>query len=397
MKRSSSSYLMGVLVVSLGSMLVATGCARSQASASLPATGLPVVGVAPATVGNVAQNIVLTAEFRPYQDVDLHAKVAGYVRMIRVDIGDRVKKGELLATLEVPELQDEIQQADAAVRQYQAELKRSQAAHQVAHLAYARLQGVEKSTPGLVAQQEIDDASAKDLVTAAQVSAAQQHLEVAQADRSKLQTMYAYSNIVAPFTGVVTKRFADTGALIQAGTASETQSMPLVTLAQNDVLRLIVPVPESAVPHIRLNTPVAIHVPSLHKTINGKVARFADNLNLDTRTMNTEIDVPNPDLQLVPGMYAEATITLNQRKKVLTIPIEGVDHHNNDAQVFVVRPSGLIEQQTIRTGIETPSTVEVLSGLKAGDQIVISGRGQLRPGEKVQAKQIQLPVAPQGS
>ncbi|HVO80762.1 MAG TPA: efflux RND transporter periplasmic adaptor subunit [Terriglobales bacterium] len=385
------------LVLSLAATLAVSGCARSQAAANPPEAAAPVVGVSPVAYGDLSREIVLTAEFRPYQEVAVHAKVAGYVRMIRVDVGDRVTKGELLARLEIPELRDEIQQADATVRQDQAELQRAQAAHEAAHLAYARLQGVVKVKPTLVAQQEIDDAAAKDRVTEAQISAAQQQLQVAQANRDRLQTMYAYSEIVAPFTGVVTKRFADTGALIQAGTASETQSMPLVTLSQNDLLRLIVPVPESDVPQIHLGTPVTINVPSLNKTIKGKVARFADTLDLDTRTMDTEIDVPNPSLEVVPGMYAQATIALEQRKNVLTVPVEAVEHHGKQAQVYVVDPDGAIREQTVQTGLESPSKVEIVSGVKANDLVVVSGRGQLRPGEKVQPKQIQLPAAQQES
>jgi len=395
MKRSHCVSIC-VVVLCLSATFFASGCGRSQAATSVSSED-PVVGVSPVLYGDLSRKIVLTAEFRPYQQVDLHAKVAGYVRMIRVDIGDRVKKGELLATLEIPELQDEIQQADATVRQDQAELKRARAAHAVAHLACTRLQGVDKAKPGLVAQQEIDDATGKDLVTEAQVSAAQQQLEVAQANLSKLQTMYAYSNIVAPFTGVVTQRFADTGSLIQAGTASDTQTMPLVTLSQNDLLRLIVPVPESAVPDIHLGTPVIVHVAALNATIQGKVVRFADTLDLNTRTMNTEIDVPNPNLKLVPGMYAEATITLAQHNNVLTVPVEAVDHHGNTAQVYRVGQDGVIQEQTIQTGLETPGQVEVDSGLKVNDLVVISGRGQLRPGEKVKVKRIQMPAMQQES
>ena len=394
MKHSHISV--GAVLLCLATAFLASGCGHSQAATN-PVDVIPVVGVSPVLYSNLSRKIVLTAEFRPYQQVDLHAKVAGYVREIRVDVGDHVKKGELLATLEIPELQDEIHQASAAIRQDQAELKRAQAAHAVAHLAFTRLQGVDKAKPGLVAQQEIDDASSKDLVTAAQVSAAEQQLEVAQASLSKLQTMYAYSNIVAPFTGVVTKRFADTGSLIQAGTASETQAMPLVTLSQNDFLRLIVPVPESAVPDIHLGTPVLVRVPALNKVIQGKVARFADTLDLDTRTMNTEIDVPNPSLEFVPGMYAEASITLAQHKNVLTVPVEAVDHHGQDAQVYRVSKDGLIEEQTIQTGLETSAQVEVRAGLKANDVVVISGRGQLHPGEKVTFKRIPRSPKPQES
>src|SRR5438309_112058 len=117
--------------------------------------------------------------------------------------------------------------------------------------------------------------------------------------------MYEYARVTAPFAGVITKRYADTGSMIQAGTASQTQAMPLVRLSENELLRLILPVPESVVPRIRIGEAVEVDVTALHRTFTGKVARFANKLQTSTRTMETEVDVPNPSMVLVPGMYAE--------------------------------------------------------------------------------------------
>lgn len=390
MKRMSCKWLSLGLLISAGCLI--TGCARARVDAE--ASELPVVAVAKVTPGDLDQKLTLTAEFKPYQEVDVHAKVAGYIRTIRVDVGDRVKLGELLATLEIPELQDEVEQANATIRQREAELARSRSAHQVAHLAYTRLEEVVKVKPDLVAQQEVDDAFAKDQTTDAQVSSAEHNVEAASDARKRLQTMYAYSTISAPFTGVITKRYADTGAMIQAGTSSASQSMPVVRVSQNDLLRLIVPVPESAVPRIHLGTSVQVRVPALNKTIEGKVARFADTLDLDTRTMDTEIDVSNPKLEMVPGMYAEATVILEHRPNVLTVPVQALDHNGGKVQVYVVGSDGSVQERTVQVGLENPSKVEIASGLKADELVIVSSRGQLRPGERVKPKSLD-PTSPQ--
>ncbi|HET9743146.1 MAG TPA: efflux RND transporter periplasmic adaptor subunit [Terriglobales bacterium] len=391
-------------------VLAACAIALSGCSSSAPsgiADPPPVVGVASVARKNLSRKLVLAAEFRPYQEVDIHAKVAGYLKSIRVDIGDRVKQGQQLAKIEVPELADQLKQADAAIRQSEAEverakdeLQRSKSGHEAAHLAYARLAAVVKSRPNLVAQQEVDDALGRDRIAEAQVSAAQaavvaaqDHLEVSQADRNRLQTLYSYTSITAPFTGVITRRYADPGAMIQAGTASQTQSMPVVRLSQNDRLRLIIPVPESAVPKIKLGSLVQVQVPALKRTIAGKVARFADRLDLDTRTMETEIDVGNPNLELVPGMYAEAAITLEERDNVLTVPVEAIERHEGKPEVYLVNAKHQIQIEPVETGLENPNDVEVVSGLSDREQVVVSGRAQLRPNETIQPKPIELSSA----
>ena len=277
------------------------------------------------------------------------AKVAGYVKRINVDIGDRVRQGQLLAVLEVPEMADDLTRAEAAIQRHTAdvarardELRRAQSAHEMAHLSYTRLAAVLESKPGLVAQQEIDDAHSRDLVAEAQVSAAQsaltasqQQVKESQADQGRLKTMFNYTMVTAPFSGVITKRYADTGSMIQAGTASQTQAMPLVRLSENALLRLILPVPESFVPHVRNGESVEVNVPSLGRTFAGKVARFADKVQTDTRTMPTEIDVQNPQLVLVPGMYAEVHLTIDERKDTLAVPVTAVS--SADGRATVVR------------------------------------------------------------
>jgi RND family efflux transporter MFP subunit len=389
-----------------GAALTITGCTRNanvEARANT-APDVPTVAVARVGTTDLSHGLVLTAEFKPYQEVDVMAKVAGFVKKINVDIGDRVKAGQLLATLEVPEMQDDLTRAQAAVERAQAdvthaqdELSRAKAAHDIADLNYKRLAQVVEKEPGLVAQQEIDDAHAKSLVAEAQVSAANsavasanEQVRVNKAEVSKIKTLMDYTRVTAPpFDGVVTKRYADDGSMIQAATSSQTQVMPLVRLSQNNLLRLILPVPESAVPSVHIGQRVEVKVPSLNRSFPGKVVRFADKLSLETRTMDTEVDVENPALVIVPGMYAEVNLTLAQRDHVLAVPVTAVDVDSSNPKaggVMVVTHNNRIEARKIQLGLETANRIEVRSGLNDGDLVVIGSRSGLQPGEEVQPK-----------
>ncbi len=413
----------GVLALAIAALFVAS-CSKTGKETATVAQP-PTVAVAKVAPEDLARDLALTAELRPFQEIEVMAKVAGYVKAIHVDIGDRVKKGQLLAVLEVPEMADDLARAASALKASEAqavrakdELRRAQSMHDIAHLSYTRLAGVAAQRPGLIAQQEIDDARSKDVATEAQVAAAQSSLEAANAqvheNRSALnrvKTMLDYARVTAPFDGVITKRYADTGSMIQAGTASQTQAMPVVRLSQNSMLRIVVPVPESAVPTVRVGQQVELRVPTLNRSFSGKVTRFADKLSPSTRTMDTEIDVANPNSVMVPGMYAEVRLGLEQRTGVLAIPVTAVDLAGSPAanqaagsaggagtgrtgQVMVVTADNRIEVRQVSLGLETANKVEILSGLKEGDFVVISGRSSLHAGQVVQPKVTTLGGAP---
>jgi RND family efflux transporter MFP subunit len=388
----------------VGFAILATACNRTEkVEAGTPAHAeIPTVAVAKAATEELSHGLALTAEFKPFQEIDVMAKVAGYVKEIKVDVGDRVSQGQLLATLEIPEMVDDLARAQAGVQHSSAEVARAkdevtraESAHQMSHLTYERLAAVAKQRPGLVAQQEIDDVHGKDLVAEAQVAAAksaltasQQQVDVNKADVSRVNTMHDYTRVTAPFAGVVTKRYADTGSMIQAGTASQTQAMPLVRLSQNSLLRLILPVPESVVPRVRVGQQVDVRVPSMNRTFPGRVARFSEKVQLSTRTMDTEVDVPNPSLLLIPGMYAEVNLTLDKRYDALTIPVSAVDTDGDEVsgRVMLVTPEERVEVRKVSLGLETANLVEVRSGLHAGDLVVIGNRSALQPGQQVKPK-----------
>jgi RND family efflux transporter MFP subunit len=350
----------------------------------------------------VVNSLTLSGAFRPYQQVDVHAKVAGYIRKIYVDVGDHVKAGQVLAILEVPEMSAQVAGAKADIQRYQdavrrseSEIQRAESTHAAYHAAYSRLKQASESRPGLIAEQELDDSMAKDKETAAQIESAraalaesQSQLVSARTDFDRLSALEAYSHITAPFAGVVTKRYADTGALIQAGTASETQSMPVVQLAEWSKLRLVVPVPESAVPQLQLGSTVQVHVSAMNRDFEGRVARFADALNDETRTMHTEIDVENSDGTLKEGMYAEAKIILKQQNNALTIPIQALERNNSGGTVLIVDAQDRVEERQVKMGAESSDRVEILSGLAENDRVVIGNRGEFRAGEKVRPKPV---------
>jgi RND family efflux transporter MFP subunit len=372
----------------------AGGWSCSSPQAAVQAADPPSVAVVKAVTGNLAQTLAVAAEFRPFQEIDIHAKVAGYLKSISVDVGDRVRTGERLAVLEIPELQDEMREDAAAekraeedVNRAQADLERANSAHEVAHVGATRLSSVLKVRPNLVAQQDIDEAMGRDRVAEAQVAtakaalaAAQQGLEVSKAAQQKTETLWGYTEITAPFAGVITQRYADPGAMIQAGTSSQTQAMPVVRLSQNSRLRLVIPVPESTVALIHLGTPVDLDVQALHKTFTGKVARFSERLDSDTRTMRVEVDVENPTLELVPGMYATASIVLDSAVDAVIVPVEALDHTGAKPQVFVVGPNQQVQVRTVATGLETADRVQIKSGVTSGDLVVTGNRAQLKPG-----------------
>lgn len=396
-----------ILPAALGLALLAAGCgANHQAAASAALPGNTVVAVAKAAPEDLTRDLTLTAEFRSWQEIEVMSKVSGYVKSITVDIGDFVQQGQLLATLEVPEMTDEtarakasLQRSEAQVAQARDEVKRAESGFQIAHLSYDRLAGVMKSRPGLVAQQEVDNAHAQDTSADAQVSAArsnlaaaEQQVAVSRAELARLDTMFAYTKVTAPFAGVISKRYANTGSMIQAGTASQTQAMPLVNLSDNSTLRLILPVPESAVPTVHIGQQVDVRVPTLHRTFPGRVARFTNKVSEATRSMDTEVDVRNPGLVLIPGMYAEVDLSLQKTLRALAVPVTAVDMDTEAGKagstgaVFVVDGQNKLERRPVTIGMETANRIEIRAGLHDGELVVIGNRSGLQPGQEVSPK-----------
>src|SRR5580704_13612441 len=343
------------------------GCKSSEINVQAN-TGEVTVGVVPVKSMPLSRSLTISSELVPYQEIDVYAKESGYVKQLLVDYGTRVKEGQLMAVLEIPELEQQLVQDDAAIKSAtdqvtnaEHEVTRYEAQHNVLHLQADRLSNVAKSQPGLVAQQEVDDSRGRDLATEAQVEAAHSNLAVtrsqldaARARRQHDQVLFDYSKITAPFAGTVTQRFANLGTLVQAGTNSSTQALPLARLSQDDKFRLVIPVPESYVRYIQIGDTAQVSVPALGRTYTGKVARFSVDVKEDTRTVHTEVDIYNTDHKLVQGLDAEATLALDRKDNAIAVPLQAVSQTGDQAAADVVTPAGRIEVRTVELGIQTP-------------------------------------------
>ncbi|HEX4424652.1 MAG TPA: efflux RND transporter periplasmic adaptor subunit [Terriglobales bacterium] len=397
-KRFFVVFFRSVVFAAIGVWIVATaGCAHSSGStASVSGETVPRAAVVQVRREPLSNTLSIAGEFLPYQEVELHAKVAGYIRNINVDIGDHVHQGQVLAVLEIPELTAQLQSASAGVGHSQEEIthaqnevSRAEADYQALHTAATRLRQASEARPGLIAEQELDDALAKDRSAEAQVDAAKselgasrQQLEISRADRQHYAALSEFSRITAPFDGVVTWRYADTGSLIQAGT-SNVSSMPVVKLSQVNVLRLRIPVPESLAASVRDGELADIRVKATDEHFSGKIIRSTDSLDRSTRTMQVEVDVPNKDYKLTPGMYADVSLRIQNDPTALTLPVQAINRDIDQTTVFLVNSQNHLEQRKIQTGIESSNRIQILSGLNEGDRVIVGNLGEYRSGEHV--------------
>ncbi len=384
--------------------LLSSSCGGEKPQTVSAPTADPSVGVVKIIRKNLSRTITLSSELVPFQEIEVYAKESGYVKELNVDYGSRVQANQTLATLEIPEMQSQLKQDDAAIRNAsdqianaQNEVSRVEAQHKVMQLQFDRLNNVAKSKPGLVAQQEVDDSEGKALASAAQVESAKSNLQsaqsllaAAQAKREHDQVLFDYTKITAPFAGIITQRYANLGALMQAGTNSATQAMPLVRLSEDDKFRLVIPVPETYVQFIHVGDPVSVMVPSLNRSFPGTVARFSVDVTQDTRTMHTEVDVLNPNRLLLPGLYAQAIVTLEKKDNAVAVPLPAVDQTATSAAVFVVDDSNKIVRRPVVLGIQTETDAEIVSGLKEGESVVVSDRGGLKAGQSVRPQITEL-------
>lgn len=341
--------------------------ACSHDSKSTEVHRAPVVVVTEPSRGLIVRTITLPGDLTGYYQSTLFAKVTGYLKTISVDKGDWVKQGELLAEIEVPELRQR--------------LERAQADLSVQKITYDRLQQVWKSDPRLVARQDVDVAYGK--------------FQEAKAQVDELTALLEYTRITAPFDGVITGRFVDPGALIRPGGGQAAPGItpgmgggsgaatPILSEAMIDTLRVYVYVPEGVIGEINHGTHARITVQDFpNQVFHGTVTRFATSLDLSTRTMQTEVDIKNPEHELYPGMYANVTLQLERHQNALKVRDSAVGTGPEGSYLFVVR-EGVISRVAVTTGIRDGRYVEVTGGLKGGEQIVAALDPGLSEGEVV--------------
>lgn len=384
-----------VLGVVLGWLVIRHSKLEADSGKSGTEGPAPIAAVVKVERQDISSSLDIASEFLPFQEIDVYAKESGYIKKLHIDWGTHVKQGQLMAELEIPELQEQLQGDQAAVTRAQQDLERSheeltraQSAYQVAHVTYTREAEVQKTRPELISQEEIDVAQGKDLETSAGVSAARDSVAAAEAalanskaSLAKDNALYGYARMTAPFNGVVTKMYAYTGALLPAGTSSNVGESALCRLSQNDLLRLVIPVPEHYAGDIKMGEPIEVKVSALNKTFTGQVVRFSDQIDLSTRTMHTELQVPNANYALIPGMYAEVQLPVHTDKNVLTLPIQAVQIKGNDAGiVLIVDSANHIDKRIVTVGIQTANRVEILSGVQEGEMAIYGEQDQYQPG-----------------
>ena len=334
------------------------GCERSQTNqpAQAPVPAASVQTVLPHR-GEIARTVALPASrILALQEATLYAKIPGYLKTVAVDKGDQVRKDQVLAELEVPELLAE-----------EAEFK---AETEVARVNFERMSEARQKAADLVVPQTVDDLRGR--------------WEVAQAKLRRTQTLLAYTRITAPFDGIVTARFLDPGAFVPAATGGSTpQSAAVLTLMNYTRLRVQVPVPETEVLFVTNGLPVQITAEELRgRKIPAQVTRFAHALDPLTKTMLAEIELDNPKGDLRPGTYAMVQLEVERKKDALLLPVSAVLVEKSGSSVFVPL-EGKARKTPVRTGFNDGVNVEVLEGIKPDEPVVVAGKAPLTDGQAI--------------
>jgi RND family efflux transporter MFP subunit len=330
---------------------------------------IPTVGVIKPATEPASDELVLPAQLQAYVESAIYSRTNGYLLRWNKDIGSKVKKGELLAEIDTPEVDQELSQAKAAQQQTEAQL-------QLAKSTAERWANLRKTDS--VSQQEADQqASAYSQATA--------NTAAAEANVRRLQQLESFKHVYSPISGVITRRNTDVGALITAGSSGTGKE--LFDVAQVDPLRVFVSVPQTNAPSIRAGLPAHIELREYPgQKFSGKVVRTADSIDPATRTLLTEIDVPNPDGRLLPGSYAEVHFAVPVQITRLSIPVNAVLFRPEGPRVAVVGSDHRVHLKAISIGRDYGTKVEILGGLDPNDQIVVNPADSLEDGQQVNIK-----------
>jgi len=377
-----------------------TGCSRNSAQAAAPSVKQPVVTVATVKPERGAANstVNLTGNSVPYEQVTLYSQTSGYLRDLKADIGDRVRAGELLATIETPVLSAALgekrvasQRARVTTDVARAAIDRAHAEAVFAKLTFDRLQAIRTRDPEVLSQQDVDQARsnldvarAKERTAALDAESAETGVMGAKAEIATLETQIGFGQIRSPLSGIVTERFVDAGALIQVATSSRTQAAPIVTVSRVKRLRILFDVPEAQAAEVQVGMPTRIRIGG--KTFDTRVTRLTKLLDPSSHTMRTEVDLNNGEEQLRPGMTAAVALTLNSVGNALLVPVSAVHSIGSAHSVFVV-VGGVARELQVRTGVEMADRIEISQGLRGGEDVVVAAAGMLKDGVPVQVRQ----------
>jgi RND family efflux transporter MFP subunit len=336
---------------------------HSQVAVSSSSTALPVQTL-PVQRRDLARTLTLPGNVSPWLQATLYAKVPGYLKSMNADKGDVVKKGQLLAVLDAPEVEQLFQQADAD--------------YQIKQVTFERMRNVWRENPDVIAKQDVDMAEA--------AAKAAKHL------RDSRRAMLEYTKVFAPFDGTVTARFADPGAFIPAATGSATQSIPLYTVMDLNTVRIYVSVPQEAALWANQGVPAVLTARELPgQEFRGAITRTTTALDPSTRTLLVEIDLPNQDHRLRPGMFVTATLLLEEHPQALALPPAALVSDKTGISVFIVE-RGKAKQVMVKTGLDDGARVEIIEGLEENMEVVVVGKTGLTDGQAVDATPYSLPT-----
>jgi RND family efflux transporter MFP subunit len=377
--------LAGFLFLAGGLSLGAWGNYSQQQEATAAAKQqrdfVPSLRVATIAASPGAVSISLPGTTAAFAAANVFARATGYIAKRIVDIGDRVKAGDLLAQLAVPELDDQISQNESILNQLKSSLEQAEASLELARVTWRRDEPLVNK--GWVTQQQgtVDVQTLKSREAAVAVA---QHNVTAQENLLKqLRQNRDYASVVAPFDGVITERNVDVGTLVQNNATSGTFMFEIM---QQDVIRVRVYVPQNAAFGMAPGVEAVMRVPELpDREFPGKVTRIADALQPGTRTLLTEVDIPNPDGALAPGIYCTVELQIPRKTPSVSVPAEAIIFNSYGTQVAVVS-DGKAEIRKVRVQRDLGTRVEVDAGIKAGDQVILNPPVNLLEGSKVQAR-----------
>lgn len=364
-------YLLAAVLAVIFIIAAATGIItrlsdRRALAKETETIAVPSVEVVHPTIEPPQSELVLPSTLQAYIESPIYARTTGYLGRWYRDIGSRVKKGERLADIETPEVDQELMQARAAQDQADAQLK-------LAHSSAQRWENLRKMDA--VSQQETEERTSS-------YAQGEANLNAATANVRRLEQLESFKHIYAPFSGVVTRRNIDVGALVNAGNGGPNQE--LFVVAQTDPIRIYVDVPEADSRSIHRGVDADIQVPELFgEHFMGSVVRTADAIDPATRTLHTEIDVPNPKGGLLPGSYAQVHFALKEQVQRLTVPANALLFRAEGPRAAVVGPDSKVQLRPVVIGRDFGTTVEILSGLQPEESIVVSPSDSLEDGQPV--------------
>ena len=357
------------------------------AAAAEVAESKPRVTVVTAHAATPIAERVLPGSSQPLLETAIYARTTGYLKSRRVDIGDHVKEGDLLAEIAAPEIDAQLEQARATLLLARANLVRDRAGEELAHTELNRSRNL--LARQAVPQQEYDTSLATAKVAAANVKATESSLRVNEATIQRLETLQSFQKVVAPFAGIITARNVDPGALVSADSPNTTRE--LFHLVQIDTLRVFVNVPQVFATDVKIGQEaVVFRREDPRRTFAGKVTRTADALDPSTRTLLTEVEVPNRDMALRPGMYLQVKFLFRRQVSTVLIPAAALATRSEGPRLAVLDPGRKVHYRNIQLGRDFGNETEVVTGLEPGEVVVVHPGDDLRDG--IEIEPVDLPV-----